>query len=131
MDDWYNEEKTRDCHMEKNNTLIQKKSFISAVIILLTLLILTGILTYFIAPGSFQYETVDGVTKIIPNTFQYTNEPSLPFYRIFKAPFEVLFVDGNILVISIILFLLIIGGSIYLLNDIGIIAFTIQKIVEK
>jgi uncharacterized ion transporter superfamily protein YfcC len=123
--------KTGEYSMEKDNTLIQKKSFVSAVIILFSLLILTGILTYFITPGSFQYETVDGVTKIVPNTFQYTNEPSLPFYRIFTAPLEVLFVDGNILVISIILFLLIIGGSIFLLNDIGIIEFTIQKIIKK
>ena len=114
-----------------NETLqIQKKVFISAIVILLVLLIGTGILTYFIPSGSYQYEMIDGIKTIIPDTFAYTNEGNIQFYRIFTAPFEVLVADGSTIVIAIIVFLLIIGGSITVLNKVGIIEFVIYKIID-
>ncbi|MDD3478757.1 MAG: hypothetical protein PHP32_07760, partial [Candidatus Izemoplasmatales bacterium] len=71
------------------------------------------------------------VMTIVPGTFTYTDLPALPFWRIFTAPFEVLGATGNALVIAIILFLLIIGGSIKVLQDVGIIEYVIHKIVNR
>lgn len=114
-----------------DNTLqIQKKVFISAIVILLVLLIGTGIVTYFIPSGSYEYEVVEGIRTIIPDTFQYTDQGNIAFYRIFTAPFEVLGAEGNAIVIAIILFLLIIGGSITVLNKVGIIEYVIYKIID-
>lgn len=113
-----------------NALQIQKKVFISAIVILFVLLIGTGILTYFIQSGSYDYEIVDGVKTIIPDTFHYTNQGNIAFYRIFTAPFEVLGAEGNAIVIAIIAFLLIIGGSITVLNKVGIIEFVIYKIID-
>ena len=115
----------------KNTALIQKKVFLSAIIILFILLVATGVLTYFIPSGSYSYSTIDGVRTIIPGTFAYTNQGNIDFYRIFTAPFEVLFADGNQIVIAIIFFLLIIGGSIKVLNECGVIEHIIYKIVQK
>lgn len=114
-----------------NDTLvIQKRVFISAIVILMMLLIGTGIITYFIPSGSYQYEVIDGVKTIIPNTFQYTDAQNIAVWRIFTAPFEVLAADGNTIVIAIILFLLIIGGSIAVFNSVGIIEHLIYKIID-
>lgn len=114
-----------------NALKIQKRVFLSAIVILFILLIGTGIVTYFIPSGSYQYQIVDGVKTIIPDTFSYTDQGNIAFYRIFTAPFEVLAAEGNAIVIAIIVFLLIIGGSITVLNKVGIIEFVIYKIIDK
>jgi len=117
--------------MNENNMNIQKKAFINALIILFVLLVVTGILTYFIPSGSYQYELVDGIKRIIPDSFSYTNEGNIAFYRIFTAPFEVLASDSSSIIIAIILFLLIIGGSIKVLTKIGVIEHFIFMIIER
>lgn len=110
---------------------IQKKAFLSAIIILSILLIATGIVVRFIPTGTFDYELINGIETIIPGTFQYTNQDPLPLYRILTAPFEVLAAPGNALVIAIILFLLIIGGSIKVLKEANIIEHFIYKIILR
>jgi uncharacterized ion transporter superfamily protein YfcC len=117
--------------MQDQTSTIQKKAFISAIIILLVLLILTGVLTYFIPSGSYDYVLIDGIETVVPDSFQYTNQAPLPFYRIFTAPFEVFVNDGNAIVIAIVLFLLIIGGSIKVLTKIGVIEHIISTIILK
>ena len=99
---------------------IQKKAFLTAIIILFSLLIITGILTYIIPSGEY----IDGV-------FSYTPDNSLPIYRIFSAPFEVLWSDGNTIVIAIILFLIIIGGSINVLREANIIEHLLHFIIIR
>jgi uncharacterized ion transporter superfamily protein YfcC len=110
---------------------VQKRAFLSAIIILLVLLITTGILTFFIPSGSFQRELIEGTEMIIPDSFQYTNQDNIQIFRIFTAPIEVLFSDGSAIIIAIIAFLLIIGGSINILNKIGIIEHIIHNIVKR
>ena len=117
--------------MNENTSSIQKKSFMSAIIILFALLILTGILTFFVPSGSYDYEVINGINTVIPDSFNYTDEENIAVYRIFTAPFEVLVSDGNSIVIAIILFLLIIGGSIKILSKIGIIEHLIFGIIKK
>lgn len=110
---------------------IQKKAFLSAIVILSILLVSTGVAVRFIPTGSFDYELVNGIETIIPGTFRYTQLDPLPIYRILTAPFEVLVSSGNTLVIAIILFLLIIGGSIKVLKEANIIEHFIYKIILK
>jgi uncharacterized ion transporter superfamily protein YfcC len=117
--------------MNETTSNIQKKAFFSAIIILFLLLVLTGILTYFIPSGSYDYEIIDGIETVIPDSFEYTTQDNIRFYRILTAPFEVLVSDGNTIVIAIILFLLIIGGSIKILNKIGVIEHIIYKIIQR
>ena len=117
--------------MSEDTSSIQKKAFLNAIVILFILLVLTGILTYFIPSGSYEYTLVDGIETVVPDSFHYTNAGNIAFYRIFTAPFEVLFSDGNTIVIAIILFLLIIGGSIKILTKIGVIEHIISSIIQK
>jgi len=117
--------------MVDKSTSIQTKAFVSAIVILFVLLIFTGVLTYLIPSGTYQYEMIDGIRTVIPDSFAFTGADKLPIYRIFTAPFEVLFSDGNSIVIAIILFLLIIGGSIKILNKIGVIEYLIFLIIQK
>ena len=98
------------------------KTFLSAAIILIVMLFLTGLLTYVIPNGDFNTET-----KI----FTEREEQGIPILTWIGAPILVLFSESGSLVIAIILFLLIIGGAIHLLKETGLIEGIILAIVKK
>jgi uncharacterized ion transporter superfamily protein YfcC len=115
----------------QDSSTIQARTFYGAIAILAILLVLTGILTFVIPSGSYEYEIVDGIRTIVPDTFTYTDADPIAWWRILTAPLEVLGAEGNTLVIAIILFLLIIGGSIKALTSIGIIEHLIHSIIVR
>ncbi len=106
--------------MKQNNPAV--KTFLSAAIVLIVMLFLTGLLTYLIPNGDFNAETM---------TFTIREEQGIPILTWIGAPILVLFSESGILVIAIILFLLIIGGSIHLLKETGLIEGIILAIVKK
>lgn len=114
-----------------NSLKIGKKTFVSAVIILFILLIGAGILTQVVPMGSYKYEMVNGQSTIIPDSFSFTDGERLPIYKWFTAPIEVLFTSEGIIIIAIILFLLIIGGSIHILNKVNVLKTIIDSVALK
>lgn len=106
--------------MKQNNPAV--KTFLSAAIVLIVMLFLTGLLTYLIPNGDFNAETM---------TFTEREEQGIPILTWIGAPILVLFSESGALVIAIILFLLIIGGSIHLLKETGLIEGIILAIVKK
>lgn len=114
-----------------NSLKIGKKTFVSAVIILFVLLIGAGILTQVVPMGSYEYEIIDGEKIIIADSFSFSDGDRLPIYKWFTAPFEVLFADEGIIIICIILFLLIIGGSIHILNKVNVLKTIIDSVAFK
>lgn len=98
------------------------KTFLSAIIILVVMLVITGILTYVIPNGDFNSETM---------TFTEREQQGIPITTWIGAPILVLFSDSGALVIAIIIFLLIIGGAIHLLKETGLIEGVILAIVNR
>lgn len=109
---------------------IAKKTFFSALIILGSLMIIAGILGIIIPAGSFERQTIEGREQIIPASFKFMDAPHFPVWRWFTAPVEVLWGPDSIMIISIIAFILIIGGSFSVLNEAGILSQGIKKIVD-
>ena len=105
--------------MKKNPAI---KSFMSAAIILISLLVLTGLLTFLIPNGTFDPADL---------TFTENTTRGISFVHWIGAPLLVLFSDSGGLVLAIIVFLLIIGGAINLLKASGLIENLILKIVKK
>jgi uncharacterized ion transporter superfamily protein YfcC len=97
----------------------QIKIFISAIVMLMLMWIATGILTYIIPSGTF-----DG-------TWTPSDQAGISFIKWLGAPILILFSDSGALVIAIILFLLIIGGAIYLLQETGLVEGVILKIAKR
>ncbi|MCX8058577.1 MAG: AbgT family transporter [Spirochaetes bacterium] len=115
-----------------NNTLvISKKAFISTFIILLVLTIISGILTQIIPQGKYERTISEEGEKIIADSFKFIKEKPLPIYHWFLAWIEVLFDKGNILIISIILFILIIGICFSIINYTGILEIIIKILSYK
>lgn len=91
---------------------VSKQAFIQSVFILLGMMALAGILTLIIPPGSYEREVVKGIETVVPHSFHYlAGSFHYPVYRWLKAPLEVFFSKDALLMIVIILFILIVGGS--------------------
>lgn len=113
-----------------NETKISKNAFISSAVILLILMISAGLLTKFLPSGSYSRIVVDSREIIDPNSFTYTAKSAFPVWRWFTAPIEVLWSSDAVMIIAIILFILIIGGSFAVLDKSGVLKAVIKIIVS-
>lgn len=110
---------------------IGKKAFILAFVIIFGLILVAGILTRVVPPGSYERIVLDGRQQVVPGSFEYTGNVDYPIWRWFTAPVEVLFAPGNIAVITIILFLVIVGGSFSVLEKGDILAAFLRMIAVR
>lgn len=119
--------------MDNNNSSIKisSRSFICSVIILLLLMIGAGVLTLIIPAGQFDRVIIDGKESIVPDTFKLTADNSYPIWRWFTAPFETLWGEDAITVISIILFICIIGGTFSVLDKSGMLKYIMNVLVRR
>ena len=119
--------------MENNKSGIQisKKAFFSSVAILFVLMMIAGILTKVIPPGSFERTVKDGIQSIVPGTFSFDQAASYPVWRWFTAPLEVLVSSDAVMVITIILFIFIIGGTFTVLDKSGMLQYIMNSLVHR
>ncbi|MCQ2400152.1 MAG: hypothetical protein MJ072_06565, partial [Clostridia bacterium] len=103
------------------------KSFLSAIIIIFALMIVSYVLTFVMPSGS--YQRIDGA--IVKDSFAYSEKVGLPFYKWILSPFLVLGSDGGITVILVVCFLLVIGGVFNCLYSCGVIEYLIKKITVR
>ena len=109
---------------------ISKRAFLQSVIILFVLMMVAGILTRLVPAGSYDYVTVDNRQVIDPQSFHYVEQPEYPIWRWFTAPVEVLWGPGSAVLITIIVFLLMVGVSFAILDKTGILAAAVQRLVQ-
>lgn len=110
---------------------INKRAYFSAVIILIALVCLAGVLTALLPQGHFDYVVKDGRSIIVPDSFQFVDHERLPISQIVTAPIAVLFSSDSTMLIAIIVFLLIIGGAIHVLNKCQVLSTVIQRLVLR
>jgi uncharacterized ion transporter superfamily protein YfcC len=87
------------------------RSFLWAFCILLALMIAAGVLTRVIPAGTYERTVQDGRTLVVPGSYRQVERPAYPAWRWFTAPAEVLWSEDSLTVITIILFLVFIGGA--------------------
>ena len=113
---------------ENKGLSISKKSFITAVIIILILMIVAFSMTFFIEGRTY---TVDSTTGEYNFTSQGINH--LPVWKFFLSPILVLSpsAEGSITIIMIICLLIIIGGVFNSLEKSGILTYMLNKTINK
>lgn len=112
----------------KSFSNIGLRSFITVVAILFSVLILSGVLSYFIPQGSFQRDD-DGT--IIPGTYEEKGIGGIALWRIITAPVRVFASEDALTIIMISAFLLIMSGVFNILDQTGGIKIFIGKIMNK
>lgn len=115
----------------ENSAKISRNSFLTSAIIIFSIMMIAGILTILLPSGEYERAFINGKTVIIEGSYHIIEKPYYPFYRWLTAPIEVLWSPDAVLVISIIAFILIVSGSIYILNKTRVIEFIINNIVKR
>lgn len=110
---------------------IGARTFLISVAILLALIIGAGLLTVFVPAGTYDRIETDGRQTILPDSFHLSNAAPYPVWRWFTAPLEVLGADGNATIIAIIVFLLVIGGSIAVLDRSEVLNAILGSMVRR
>jgi uncharacterized ion transporter superfamily protein YfcC len=87
------------------------RSFLWAFCILVALMVAAGVLTRVIPAGAYDRTQQDGRTLVVPGSYRQVQRPAYPVWRWFTAPVEVLWSEDSLTVITIILFLVFIGGA--------------------
>ena len=117
---------------EKKGLNVSAKSFITAIVVIFVLMILTYVLT-FIIPGGEYARTVNAAgDTIIDTAGGFTSiQGGLPFWKWILSPFLVLGASGSGTLIAVIAFLLIIGGVFNSLDKCGLMKYMLNKIVAR
>jgi uncharacterized ion transporter superfamily protein YfcC len=110
---------------------IGARAFITTVSIILALMVASGILTYLVPSGRYTHVVEGGIDRVVPGTFAHSARPDYPAWRWLTAPVEVLWSPGNAQVITIIVLLVLIGGSFTALDKSGILKVALSMIVAR
>lgn len=110
---------------------IGKRAFIFAALIILILMILSGIMTRVIPPGSYDRVIEEGREKVVHGSFSYDEPVAYPVWRWFTAPVEVLFSEENGTLITIILFLIFVGGAFTILERAEVLSAFLARVVHR
>ena len=113
---------------EESFSSINTKSFVLVTVILGCMLVLSGVLSYFIPQGSFLRDA-DGV--IIDGTYAEQGVNGIAIWRVITAPVRVFASSDALTIIFISLFLLIMSGVFNLLDKTNGIRVIIGKTVRK
>jgi len=117
--------------LEETNVKIEARSFYLATVILLVLMIASGILTKILPAGSYDRIISEGRTLVVTGSYQEIARPDYPFWRWLTAPIEVLFGPDNLTPIILIIFFMIVGGSITILDKAGVMKALVHFLVSK
>ena len=117
---------------KKSNTNVSTKSFVTAIIVIFVLMILTYVLTLLVPGGVYpRIENSDGNLVVDTNgEFSYV-EGGISFWKWLASPFLVLGASGNAALIAVIAFLLVIGGVFNALDHCGLMKYMLVKMVSR
>ena len=116
---------------EKAGAQINKRTFIQSALILLVLMIAAGILTRVLPAGVYDRYEAEGRVLIDPSSYRVIERPDYPIWRWFTAPVEVLWGDDNLIIITIIVFIILVSGAFAVLEKCGILTSVLAKIVKR
>lgn len=110
---------------------IGKKAFLLSAGIILFLMLLSGILTLILPAGEYQRIVEEGRTIVVDGSYRHIERPDYPVWRWLSAPIEILFAPGNIALVTIMLFIVCVGGSISILERAGVMEELIRILVAR
>lgn len=120
----------------KKGLNVSVRSFIVSMSIIVALMLLAYALTFILPSGEFARITDESGNEIIDTTLDpkgtFTpKEADFPFWKFLLSPVLVLGSSGNVTLIMILVFLLVIGGVFEALTQKGLIEYLLKFIVDK
>ncbi len=117
---------------KKKGLNISVKSFITAIVVIFCLMVVSYVLTLVIPSGEYQrIEDANGNLVIDTQGGFAHVEGGIPFWKWLLSPFLVLGASGNSSLIAVIAFLIVIGGIFNALNACGLIEYMLGRLTQK
>lgn len=116
---------------QESSVKIGKAAFLGSVIIIFILMIVSGVMGKVLPAGSYERVMENGREIVVNGSFQYIDSPSYPLWRWITAPFEVLWGNDSLTVITLCLLIIFISGSVTVLESAGVISYMLDELVEK
>jgi uncharacterized ion transporter superfamily protein YfcC len=116
---------------QRSGLQIGLRSFLGAFIILLALMVVAGALTRIVPNGIFDRAVDSGRSLVVPGSYHEVPRPAYPVWRWFTAPAEVLWGPDSLTVITIILFLVFIGGSFAVVEKGEVLRHILSTLVKR
>lgn len=104
----------------------KKKGGLNAFVILFGVIVVATIATYFVSPGAFDREVLDGKTIIIPGSYHAIDKSPLNPLAIFQA-----IPNGLVGSAPIMFLIMLVGGCLEVYNKTGSIDLGISRILAK
>jgi uncharacterized ion transporter superfamily protein YfcC len=116
----------------KSVVSINRKSFLTAVIILFVLMTISYILTTVVPAGEFDRTlNAEGQEIIVEGTYHSVEGGELAFWEYLAAPILVLGSSDSVTLLAIVVFLLVIGATFNALDHSGALKYMLLKIVHR
>ncbi len=117
---------------EKKGLNISVRSFVTAIIVIFVLMLLAYVLTMIIPGGQYARINDSQGNLIIDTTsgFAYT-QGGIAFWKWLLSPILVLGATGSGTLITVIIFLLVIGGVFNALDKCGLMAYILHKTASR
>ena len=117
---------------KKGGLNIGVRSFITAIIVIFVLMVISYALTFMIPGGEYARITDENGNTVVDTDggFKYI-EGGIPFWKWLLSPFLVLGASGSGTLIAVIAFLIVIGGIFNSLNECGLTKYMLDKIAHR
>lgn len=117
---------------ESKGLNISVRSFITALIVIFVLMLISYGLTFVVPSGEYARTVNEAGQTVVDTTagFKYV-DGGIPFWKWILSPFLVLTGNGNGTLIAVIIFLLVIGGAFNCLDKSGIMNHLLDSITQK
>lgn len=117
---------------KKGGLNIGVKSFLTAIIVIFVLMILAYVLTLVIPGGELARVEDESGNLVVDAGGSFKNvEGGIPFWKWLLSPIIVLGASGNVALIAVIAFLLVIGGVFNSLDKCGLMKYMLGRIAKK
>jgi len=117
---------------QKKGLNISTKSFISALVVIFALMVLTYIITLVVPGGSYARIMDANGNLVIDQAAGFTAvEGGIPFWKWILSPVLVLGAEGSTTVIAVIIFLIVMGGAFNCLEKCGLMRYMLDKLTDR
>ena len=111
-------------------TSITLRTYITAFVVLLALMVTALIMTQVLPAGEFERTVVEGSEVIVPDSYHSTSG-DLPIWKWALAPVLILGGANNVTLIMLIVFLFVIGGAFFALESCGVLTYLITSVAHR
>ncbi|MDR2952465.1 MAG: AbgT family transporter [Treponema sp.] len=117
--------------MKDESVKIGGRTFLFSAAIILALMIASGILTKVLPAGAYDRVVSEGRTLVVEGSYKEITRPAYPFWRWFTAPFEILAGPDNVTPIVLIIFIMVVAGSITVLEHAGVMQALVNFLAAR